>query len=276
MTVSVSFLGVRGSFPCGDADKIAFGGNTACVEIRYKDALFFIDAGSGINCLAKKINNDNIKNVYGFISHMHWDHVSGLPSFLLGLNANVNLQVYAGCSDSSNNLSLKSVVSKMMTSPFFPVPMSSARADIVLTDFNTGDCFSVNNDSVHVKTAPLNHPNGATGYRLTFKDKIIAYISDTEHFPDKEDENVVSLLKDADFVIYDASYTDEEYSRFVGFGHSTCEKAVELAQKYNVKKLALFHHSPEHTDSFLRQKEEELQKSFPEVFYAREKTTFIF
>ena len=274
MTVSVSFLGTRGSFPTGDTDKAVFGGNTACVEIRYGDFVFFIDSGSGINGLTKKINDEKLTNVYGFISHLHWDHICGFPAFLLGLNPSVKLTLFAGNDGDESHLPLQTALNRLMSPPFFPAPMTFARAEVTLIDFNSGETLNPV-DGVTVATAPLNHPNGATGYRFDFNGKIIAYVSDTAHYPDRPDANVDLLTKNADLVIYDATYTDEEWQRFAVYGHSTCEEGIRLARRNGIKKLAFFHHATEHTDAFLQAKENELKQIFPNAFFAREKTTVI-
>lgn len=101
-----------------------------------------------------------------------------------------------------------------------------------------------------LKTAPLNHPNGACGYRVEFAGRSICYITDTEHYPEGRDQTVVDLVQGSDIMIYDATYTEEEYPRFVGFGHSTWEEAVRVADAASVKTLVLFHHEPTHTDEF--------------------------
>lgn len=273
MVSSVTFLGVRGSFPCPDSDKIVYGGNTACVEIRFDDTLFCIDAGTGVKTLGTKIRNEDIREFYMFISHLHWDHISGLPTFLAALNENVSLHIHAGLQPDQPNL--KTHLSELMRTPFFPVPVSFLRSAMTFNDFSSGENLSLLNGSIQVQTAPLNHPNGATGYAFIYKGQKVAYISDTEHFKDKDDENVLKLMENADLAIYDAAYTDEEYPKFTGWGHSTCEQAVKLAKKANVKKLALFHHAPEHTDEFLRKTEQKIQRDFPNAFYAKEGQTVI-
>ena len=101
---------------------------------------------------------------------------------------------------------------------------------------------------VIVRTGKLNHPNGACGYRIEFGDKAIAICTDTEHFEDRLDENVLELADQADIMVYDAAYTDEEYPNFKGWGHSTWQEAIKIADAANVKQTFLFHHDPSHND----------------------------
>jgi phosphoribosyl 1,2-cyclic phosphodiesterase len=102
-----------------------------------------------------------------------------------------------------------------------------------------------------LQTAPLNHPGGATGYRLEYGNSAIAYITDTEHRPDALDQNVLQLARDVDLMIYDCNYTEEEYPAHVGWGHSTWQQGVRLANAAGAKLLAIFHHDPEHVDDVL-------------------------
>ena len=106
-------------------------------------------------------------------------------------------------------------------------------------------------EDIAVRTAPLNHPNGATGYRVDYRGKSICYITDTEHREGQRDRTIVELCRGADVMIYDSSYTDEEYARYRGWGHSTWQEGVRLADAAGVGTLAIFHHDPSHDDAFM-------------------------
>ena len=103
-------------------------------------------------------------------------------------------------------------------------------------------------EGVEVQTAALNHPNGATGYRINYQGKSVCYVTDTEHFADRIDENIVGLADNADILIYDSTYTPDDYKNRVGWGHSTWEEGVKVAKQAGVKKFIVFHHNPEHDD----------------------------
>jgi phosphoribosyl 1,2-cyclic phosphodiesterase len=117
-------------------------------------------------------------------------------------------------------------------------------------DFSPNDTLDLG-DGITVVTAPLNHPNGACGYRVEYKGHAIAIVTDTEHYEGKVDENVLKLAKDADIMVYDSAYTDEEYPKFKGWGHSTWQEALKVAEAANVTKTVLFHHDPSHDDNYM-------------------------
>jgi phosphoribosyl 1,2-cyclic phosphodiesterase len=125
-----------------------------------------------------------------------------------------------------------------------------------------------------VETALLNHPGEAVGYRVNWRNYSAAYVTDTEHFPDHLDENVLFLARNADVLIYDATYTDEEYysekSSKVGWGHSTWQEAVKVAKAAKVKRLVIFHHDPLHNDDFMDKIGEQVAEQFPNSLIARE------
>ena len=116
----------------------------------------------------------------------------------------------------------------------------------------------------------LNHPNGATGYRVEFGGRSACYVTDTEHLPGHPDENVLGLIENADLVIYDSTYSDDEFETYKGWGHSTWQEGVRLAQMAGVKKLAIFHHDLDHEDGFMELLEAEARSAWPGAIVARE------
>jgi phosphoribosyl 1,2-cyclic phosphodiesterase len=153
-----------------------------------------------------------------------------------------------------------------------PVPIKEIQANLKFYDLVCGDTMTL--DDITIETSPLNHPNGAMGYRVTWQGHSAVYCTDTEHFTDRLDENVLHLARDADVVIYDAMYTDEQYnnpkSPKIGWGHSTWQEGVKAAKEAGAKQLAIFHHEPNHTDDFLDRIEVEVKDSFDGGFLARE------
>ena len=166
----------------------------------------------------------------------------------------------------------KKRLNDQMSHPNFPVPLQVMAADLKFHDIEIGS--SIHLDDVLIETALLNHPGQAVGYRVNWQGHAAAYITDTEHFPDRLDENILFLARNADVLIYDATYTDEEYhskqSSKVGWGHSTWQEAVKLAKAARVKKLVIFHHDPLHSDDFLDQVGEQVAAAFPSSLMARE------
>jgi phosphoribosyl 1,2-cyclic phosphodiesterase len=145
-------------------------------------------------------------------------------------------------------LDLRQVLCALLAPPLFPVPPDIFKADIEYRDFRAGETL-MPHAGITIRTRPLNHPDGATGYRIEYAGKSVAYITDTEHKPGTLDANVLELVRGAGLMIYDSTFTDEEYARHVGWGHSTWEQAVRLAEAGQVETLALFHHEPSHDDA---------------------------
>ena len=121
-----------------------------------------------------------------------------------------------------------------------------------------------------INTAPLNHPNRATGYRIEYGGKIVAYITDTEHQAGRPDQNVLSLIQHADVMIYDATYTEEELPFHIGWGHSTWQEGIKLADAAGVKTFVIFHHAPEHDDAFMDRVAAEAHAARPGTLVAKE------
>jgi phosphoribosyl 1,2-cyclic phosphodiesterase len=158
-----------------------------------------------------------------------------------------------------------------MTQPVFPVPIEIMHARMQFQDFKAGESFDI--DGVKVRTAPLNHPNGATGYRLEHGGRSMCYLTDTEHVIGRPDENILHLIDGADLVIYDSTYTDDEFPKRISWGHSTWQEAVRLCRRANVKKLAIFHHDPDHDDTFMAKVNKEAQELWLGAIVAREGMT---
>ena len=241
----VRFWGVRGSIACPGPDYTRYGGNTACLEVGCDGRVLIFDAGTGLRELGKKIDSHGSVDADIFFTHAHLDHVGGLPFFSSAFKSENKFRLWSGHLE--NNLTMKDVLESLMSNPLFPVPMEVFQADLNFQNFIPGDEISLT-DKIIIRTAPLNHPQGAVGYRVDYKGKSICYISDTEHYSDRIDENIQKLVNGADVVIYDATYTDEEYGNYVGWGHSTWQEGVKLCDAAGVKQLILFHHDPSHDD----------------------------
>lgn len=126
---------------------------------------------------------------------------------------------------------------------------------------------------VHVRTAPLVHPDGATGYRIEHEGVSVAYVTDTEHDPEQPNEAILDLIEGADLVVYDSTYTDEEFALHRGWGHSTWEEGVRLCRSAGARRLAIFHHDPDHDDAFMDRVAHEAKERWSGAFVAREGTT---
>jgi phosphoribosyl 1,2-cyclic phosphodiesterase len=169
-------------------------------------------------------------------------------------------------------MDLKSVLSSMMQAPLFPIPIGIFAAKVEFHDFSVGtDLLPA--PGIRIKTAPLNHPNRATGYRVEVAGKALCYITDTEHTPGKLDANILGLIAGADLVIYDSTYTDAEFPAHVGWGHSTWQEGIRLVDQAGAKRLVIFHHDPSHDDAFMDKVGAEAAAMRPGTIVAQEGMT---
>ena len=264
---SVKFWGVRGSIACCSVGHVAYGGNTSCIEVKAGDHRFVLDAGTGIRMLGKELVENDVRAIHLLLSHTHWDHINGFPFFRPAYDPKRRLSVLAGNLKSYGGV--ESVLARQMQEPVFPVPLDAMKAIVEWQDFDAGDAFALYPD-VRVRTAPLNHPNGATGYRIEHAGRAACYVTDTEHVPGRPDENVLRLIEGADLLIYDSTYTEEEFPAHVGWGHSTWNEGVRLCRMAGVKRLAIFHHEADHDDTFMDAIGAEAATAWSGAFVARE------
>jgi phosphoribosyl 1,2-cyclic phosphodiesterase len=268
MSFEVKFWGVRGSIACGSSQYTTYGGNTSCVEVRIDDRVIILDAGTGIRELGKKILADGVTSAHLMFTHTHWDHINGFPFFAPAYIPTHSLKVLAGHLKDRRS-SIRHTISSQMVGPTFPIPLEAMQSDLQFEDFSAGETFDLFPD-VRVRTAPLKHPNEATGYRIEHAGKSVCYITDTEHDHKKPDEKILQLIDGADVVIYDCTYTEEEFPAKVGWGHSTWNEGMRLCQFANVKKFVVFHHDPEHDDTRMAEIEAEVVKAWDQSVVARE------
>lgn len=266
MSFDLRFWGVRGSIACPSPSHVRYGGNTSCIEVEAGDQTIILDAGTGIRPLGHSLLKRNVRSAHLLLTHSHWDHINGFPFFAPGFSKGCEFVVMAGHLESG---SIYDVLAGQMMQPTFPVPLEAMKSDLQFVDFQAGDEFKIGAHTL-VKTAALNHPNGATGYRIEHGQKAICYVTDTEHIPGKPDQNVLTLIEGADLVIYDCTYTEQEFVEKAGWGHSTWEEAVRLCRAADVKQLAIFHHDPEHDDEFMDQVAQDAKAVWDGAIVAKE------
>jgi phosphoribosyl 1,2-cyclic phosphodiesterase len=263
---SVRFWGVRGSIASPGPRTARYGGNTSSVEVRCGDRLLMFDAGTGLRYLGKSLDGARLDTDI-FFTHTHFDHVCGLPFFRPLFNSQNRFRLWSG--HLRGAMTLKRVLSEFMMAPLFPVPPEVFSSSLEYRDFNGGELLTPA-PGIAVSTAILNHPDGATGYRVEFGGRAICYVTDTEHVPGSPDRNILKLIDGADLVIYDSMYTDEEYRKFVGWGHSTWQEGVRLCKEAGAKRMVVFHHDPDHDDDTLDAIAREVDKALPGSVVAHE------
>jgi len=273
MSMKVKFWGVRGSLATPGEEYIEFGGNTSCVEMTCGDRRLIFDAGTGIRAVGDRYLEKGIKQANIYLSHSHWDHISGFPFFGPGLAKGFNFEIWAGHLLPRHKI--QDILAGQMTQPFFPVPIEIMKASMSFNDFHAGETLDGGADSdgnpIVLKTIPLNHPNGATGYRVEYMGKAACYITDVEHIVGETDPVLAAFVKDADLMIYDSTYDDRNFADKVTWGHSTWQEGVRLSKAAGVKRYAIFHHDLSSTDDYLRGVEAQAKSEFDGAFAAREK-----
>jgi len=265
---TIRFWGVRGSISCSGPETMRYGGNTSSLEVRCGEQLLLFDAGSGIRYLGNVLAAQAPIDADLYLTHTHFDHVCGLPFFRPFFQAQNTFRVWAG--HLGGRVSLHRVVSEFMMSPLFPVPPEVFRSNLSYGEFQAGQTLAPG-PGIQLRTTALNHPDGATGYRIEYGGRAACYLTDTEHVPGAPDRNILALIEGADLVIYDSMYTDEEYAHgHAGWGHSTWQEGVRLCQAAGAKRLVVFHHDPDHDDDTLDAIARELEKLMPGSLLARE------
>ncbi len=268
MGIRIKFWGVRGSIACSSAEYVRYGGNTSCIEVAANGRRLILDAGTGIRPLGQRFLRDGEKEIHLLLTHTHWDHINGFPFFAPAYNPANTVRIMAGHLHTVDS-KIRDVLSAQMHSPMFPVPLEAMRAKTTFEDFRAGDDVALFPE-VTIKTRPLNHPNGATGYRIEHGGRAMAYITDTEHVPGRDDANVLALMAGADLVIYDSTYTEAEFPNRIGWGHSTWNEGVRLCRLAGARKLAIFHHDPDHDDAFMDRIAEEAARTWSGAIVSRE------
>jgi phosphoribosyl 1,2-cyclic phosphodiesterase len=235
--------GVRGSIPTPERQNLGYGGNTSCVEIRTPDGgLYVIDAGSGIRTLGPELARTQDKQpVHLFFSHFHWDHIQGLPFFGPLYDPARPITLYS----SQFSAPLKETLAGQMIAPYFPVKFDYVASKLEFVDLGKE---TIRFGDVSITPFEMNHPQGAGGYRIEHQGAVIVYATDREHGNPRLDSVIRECAQDADILIHDAQYTQEEYEKFKGWGHSTWAEAISVARDANVKQVILLHHDPSHDD----------------------------
>ncbi len=268
--MKITFYGTRGSISVPDKNFSEFGGNTACLLLKFENGrIAILDAGTGLRKLGNDLLSRSIEqydNIFIGLSHTHWDHIQGFPFFKPAYDTRRRFTI-AMYGRGRGGISLSSAFETQMQQDFFPVPLEKMGATVMFWQPEI-PTFKPTSD-IQVIAAEHNHPGGAYGYRISEGGTTLVYCTDVEYV-DGIDPNVVELARDADLLIHDAQYTSEELPQKKGWGHCSWEQAVEVAERSGVKRLALFHHDPDHDDDFLLRLERECRQRFTNSFFARE------
>ncbi len=277
--IKVKFWGVRGSIPCPGPQTMKYGGNTACIELRFPEVNrhIIIDAGSGIRELANNMMLVDLPKgpitTEIYLSHTHWDHIMGFPFFIPAYIPGTTIKVFGPVTYEEDPL--EEIVGGQMKYRYFPVNMGELAASIEYQQLKEEPEIDLG-DGIFLSTTIINHPITALGYRFSFRGAVFCTAYDTEPFrnlfitdPDNPDFDSMmaeegeavareqnQVLEDffagADLLVHDAQYTEAEYlNGKIGWGHTPIEHALMAARRAGVKSLALFHHDPDRSDADL-------------------------
>lgn len=258
--VFVRFWGTRGSIPAPGHATRRFGGNTSCVEIRIGDTLLICDAGTGLRELGQDLlkRSDEPLEMHMFFSHMHWDHIQGFPFFIPAYSPANTLYVYEVAPGDDR---VQRLLDGQMSSDHFPVAFGDLGSFMVARHFDNNSRSKFG--QIRVSCFEQKHPGRSWAYSFEVEGKKVVYATDNEidltlanrdRVVDHPDElrqvpdEFVAFCADADLLIADGQYTDEEYPTKEGWGHARASTVVDLAVQAGVAQCAIFHHDPLHTD----------------------------
>ena len=252
----VRFRGVRGSTPSPGLTTARYGGNTSCIEVRADGQILILDAGSGIRALGVDLMGESGSaplDATLLISHTHWDHIQGLPFFGPAYVASNRIRLLAPPGAGAR---LTQALSNQMNPINFPVGLEQLRGLAAVEEIASGNTRLGVFD---LQLFALNHPGECAGFRIEAAGGSMAYLPDHEPFvsvtridhaaaAQARTEALIQFVCGVDLLILDTQYTEAEYAGRLGWGHGCLPDSVAIAQKADVKQLALFHHDPAHTD----------------------------
>jgi len=260
LTNTLRFWGTRGSIATPGPDTCRYGGNTSTVELRIGEKFIVCDAGTGLRALGLDwlARPDPKSMVHLFLSHTHFDHIQGFPFFAPVFHKDVAINLYDPTGRSESN---RERILGQMVPAYCPVTTDHLAARIDSMPFSHRMDLGA---GVSVQALQQDHPGGSWGYAFESDGQKVVYATDSEldaqllnadsaHITPGEERRfapeVLAFFKDADLVVADAQYTDEEYQTRRGWGHARFITVVDLAIAAHVRQLALFHHDPRHTDT---------------------------
>lgn len=249
--MKIKCWGTRGSIPAPGAETVRYGGNTPCLEVRLNDGtLIIFDAGTGIRGLGLElIRSGEPVKARLILTHTHWDHIQGFPFFVPAYVKGNQFDVIAHPEAGST---VRKIFDDLMVQPYFPVAFDALGAEFRLSELGSGE---IEVGDIRMTSIQTNHPGGAFAYRIEENGRSVVFMTDNELLSPQlrkvPFEDHVEFCAGADLLIHDAQYSEEEYEKTVGWGHSTWTSALKLATEAGVSRFALYHHDPDHSDDVI-------------------------
>jgi phosphoribosyl 1,2-cyclic phosphodiesterase len=264
--LSVTFCGVRGSAPVSGPEFAAFGGSTMCIDVETGSNRIIIDAGSGIQKLGRVLRQLDVRSIDILLTHYHLDHVLGLMSFAPLFHKGTTVTIHAPVlTDEPPHVFLP----RLFDPPFFPMRLGDAGSRLEIRHFSPGERFAL--QGLEIRSIHLSHPGGACGYRVDDGEASVVVIADHEHGSREHDRALAEFCARADLLLYDSHWDeDRNYPAHRGWGHSTWQAGLRLAQAAGARRLGCIHHAPEATDTELLARESRLRAAHDGSFFARE------
>lgn len=265
--MELEFWGVRGVVPVSAREKLKYGGQTTCSSLVCSSGeILIIDAGSGIKGLGEKLvagNGEEPLHLHLLLTHFHLDHIIGLPFFSPLYSAGVRISFYSPYLPQE----MQRYLGGLMMGRYFPLTFNETAS---AKEFVRLDEESYSIGKVEISYCPLHHPQGSVAYRVEEGGSSVVFATDTEQPEEGMDARLATFSRRASCLIYDSTFTPEEYRKRQGWGHSTWVEGTMLAREAKVRSLFLSHLNPDHTDRQVDEMVRQAKQEFSRTRAARE------
>ena len=263
--LKLTVFGARGSMPGEGQNFSVYGGSTSCYRVEAGNEEIYLDAGSGIAGVKPKDDT----NISVLLTHMHLDHLIGMPFFSALTQKERIINIYASARE---GLTVKAAFDRLVSVPFWPVGLEDYPSNIIFHDLPLpidGRRYQFALGGVTVAMTEGTHPGGSTLFRLTYGGKSMVYATDFEHTPARGQKILIDFARNADLLLYDAQYIEGEYEKFRRYGHSTANAGLKIAKAADVKRIMFVHHAPWRKDEEISELERQISTEHNNAVFAK-------